>query len=195
MEQWKPVLGYEGLYEVSDHGRVRSVACVVRSSSRNGGYRKRPSKILKQNLKKKGYLTVDLCNDGKIKTTLVHRIVAEVFCERTEAQTQVNHKNLNKQDNRASNLEWCTGLENVRHARANNAVPPSSLRKTLMCVETRMVFCSSYKAAEWVNSQRGFTGNVPSMARSIRAAATKRIKTAYGFHWDDVPDQPSTTIQ
>ena len=195
MEQWKEISGYEGLYEVSDYGRVRSVDCIVKSSSRNGGLRRRPSKILKQNLKKKGYLTVDLCKDGKVRTTLVHRIVATAFCPKAEGKDQVNHINLNKQDNRAVNLEWCTCLENVRHAHENNAISPSSLRKDIMCVETGEIFHGSYQAAEWVNSQRGFAGSIPNMSRSIRGAATQKYsKTAYGFHWVDILDQPSTTI-
>lgn len=194
MEQWKPVIGYEGFYEVSDLGRVRSVERIVKSSSRNGGYRRRPSKIIFQNLKKTGYLMVCLSKDGKVKTHLVHRLVATAFCPKGEGQDQVNHINLNKKDNRASNLEWCTCLENVHHARDNDAISPSSLRKNIRCVETGEIFCGSYQAAEWVNAQRGHTGNVPCMSRRIRGAATKYTKTAYGFHWEDVVDQPSTTI-
>lgn len=194
MELWKPVLGYDGFYEVSSRGRVRSVERIVRSSSRNGGFRRRPSKILRQNRKRNGYLTVDLCRDGVYKTTLVHRIVAEAFCEKTEGASQVNHINLNKEDNRAENLEWCTAKENQRHARAHNAASPSKLRKDVICLETGEIFHGSYQAAMWANAHRGYAGDVASMSRKIRACARGKQLTAYGFHWKDVPSQPSTTI-
>ena len=194
MEQWRPISGYESFYEVSDRGRVRSVDRIVRSSSRNGGFRRRPSKILCQNRKRNGYLTVDLCKDGKIKTTLVHRLVADAFCSRDPGADQVNHKNLNKADNRADNLEWCTGKENARHAHLNDAVGPSSLRKDIVCRETGMLFHGSYAAAEWVNAHDNYRGDVPGMSRKIRACATGKQRTAYGYHWSDVVSQPSTTI-
>lgn len=194
MENWKPVFGYEGLYEVSDRGRVRSVECIVQSSSRNGGQRRRPSKILKQNRKRNGYLTVDLCKGGKVRTTLVHRIVATAFCLQEEGQSQVNHINMDRQDNRASNLEWCTGLENVHHSRQNREFSPHPHRKDTLCVETGRVFHGSYEAAIWVNEQNGYKGDIKAMSRKIRACATGRQRTAYGFRWVDVPNQPSTTI-
>jgi len=194
MEQWKPILGYEGFYEVSDLGRVRSVERIVKSSSRNGGQRRRPSKILRQNPKKEGYLAICLSKDGKVKTHLVHRLVAEAFCPKGEGQEQVNHINYNRSDNRAINLEWCTCLENNRHSEERRGHALRKHRKMLLCLETGEVFDGSYQAAEWVNSQRGYTGNLPCMSRRIRGAATNYTKTAYGYHWEDVVDQPSTTI-
>lgn len=194
MEQWKPVSGYEGLYEVSDRGRVRSVEKVVTGSSRNGGLTHRMPRLLRQNQKRNGYLTVDLCRQGTVRTTLVHRIVAQAFLSNPDNLSQVNHLNLTKTDNRAENLEWCSPLENMRHAQRNGARGTSSLRRFIRCRETGAVFAGSYKAAEWVNSERGHTGDVPCMARSIRAAATGRTKSSYGFHWEDVIEEPSTTI-
>ena len=198
METWKPVVGYEGYYEVSDRGRVRSVPRIVSSSSRNGGQRRRPSKILKANKKRNGYLSVDLCREGVIKTNLVHRIVAKAFCEKPSPDAdQVNHINYNKTDNRASNLEWCTQSYNMRHMIKGGFADKSieARRKRIRCVELGLEFPSSYQAAEWLNEEKfSFSKDVAGMSRKIRACAIKAQQTAYGYHWVDVNSEPSTTI-
>jgi hypothetical protein len=151
--------------------------------------------MLRQNVKRNGYKTVDLSKAGKATTTLVHRLVAEAFCDKPEGSDQVNHINYNRADNRAVNLEWCTCLENNRHAHKREGRVHSALRKKLICVETGEVFESSYQAAEWVNGhKRQYSGNTATMARGIRGAATHPGRTAFGYHWKDVVDQPSTTI-
>lgn len=185
MEKWKPVVGYEGFYEVSDYGRVRTVEHVAKSSCRNGGRRIVPSHLLKENTKRSGYLTVDLCREGKIRTALVHRLVADAFLG-AQPQLQVNHKNLNKKDNRVSNLEWTTAKENMDHMSENGARGISPLRKRLLCVEAGREFPSSYQAAEWINeTQKGNSGNIPAMARGIRSAVLSHNRR-YGYHWMDV---------
>ncbi|NCC85089.1 MAG: hypothetical protein EOM03_13315 [Clostridia bacterium] len=197
MEQWKPISSYEGFYEVSDYGRVRSIERFVRSSSRNGGLRIRPSKILKQAKHHNGYLKVVLSRDGKVETLLVHRLVASAFCPRREGSKQVNHLNLCKTDNRAENLEWCTASENIRHAEQNGALeaPRAPKRKALFCKELNRTFVSSYEAAAWINEhEKSFSGNVQAMARRIRACCTGTTGSAYGYHWSDVNSEPSTTI-
>ena len=196
MENWKPVVGYEGFYEVSDLGRIRSVAKTVRSSCRNGGKRFRPAKMLRLKQRSNGYLSCSLSKDGVIRDALVHRLVARAFIpQMSETDVFVNHKNLNKTDNRVDNLEWCTPAYNNHHARENGVMPPSPMRKRIVCVDTGVVFPSSYQAAEWVNAnQKQFAGQVAQMARRIRGCASGITKHAYGYRWRDVNDEPSTTI-
>lgn len=105
IERWKPVHGFEDLYEVSDQGRVRS----LKRATTNG-------KLLKGVLDKDGYIRVHLSAGKKGKTIPVHRLVAIAFVPgRTEEKSIVNHLNENKVDNRASNLEWCTSGYNTRY--------------------------------------------------------------------------------
>lgn len=117
-EIWKPVSGYEGFYEVSDCGRVRSVERTVRSS-RGNATKRSPSKILKQVLLKSGYLTVELCKYGIRKKKLVHRLVAESFLDNPNNLPQVNHKDENKSNNVIDNLEWCSLVYNNNYGTIN----------------------------------------------------------------------------
>ena len=104
-EYWKPVVGYEGLYEVSNWGRVKSL-----NYNHTG-----KGKILKQNQIKNGYKSVMLYKDGNGKNYLVHRLVAEAFLPNPNDYKEVNHKDENPQNNIVSNLEWCDRLYNVRY--------------------------------------------------------------------------------
>lgn len=112
-EIWKDVAGYEGLYQVSSEGRVKSLARVV---IRNNG-QKLPIKerILKPAFNGRGYLIVDLCDGGKRKHFKVHRLVCQAFHENPDNKPQVNHIDEDTTNNRASNLEWVTAKENVNH--------------------------------------------------------------------------------
>lgn len=114
MEIWKPVKGYEDFYEVSSQGRIRSLDRVTHF--KDGRKRKFHGKILEINtVNNSGYLTVGLHDNGKQKTFLVHRIVAEAFVDNPLSLDEVNHIDQNKCNNRADNLEWCTHEENVNH--------------------------------------------------------------------------------
>ena len=198
METWKPIVGFEGLYAVSDRGRVKSLPAVIRSSSRNGGSRYRHGKILKQKLLRKGYKNVQLCKDGAARDYLVHRLVAQAFLPPEPGKDFVNHKNLHKDDNRVENLEWCNRSENQTHALQMGAYHRFigyESRKPILCVELNRIFESSYQAAEYVNGRDfSFSKDTSSMSRKIRACAIGTQHTAYGYRWKDVPKQPSTTI-
>ena len=101
-EIWKDIEGYEGLYQVSNLGRVKSL------------YKK--EKILKLGAVSSGYFFVHLYKMRKLKVIRVHRLVALTFVPNTENKLEVNHKDGNKQNNRADNLEWATKSENVKHS-------------------------------------------------------------------------------
>ena len=108
-EIWKPVVGYEGLYEVSSYGRVRSLD---RYDSRNHFCK---GKILKLQTAGRGYLSVELSSNGKTKKFLVHRLVAEAFITNPDNLPEVNHINEDKTNNRVDNLEFCNHKYNVNY--------------------------------------------------------------------------------
>ena len=109
MERWKPVVGFEGLYEVSDHGRVRN----VRPVRQNGTW---PGRIVAGSLRKKGYRGVCLCKQGKQYSRDVQRLVGEAFLGPLPNGLQTDHIDGNKADSRLSNLQYVTGLENMRNS-------------------------------------------------------------------------------
>lgn len=112
-ESWKDVAGYEGLYQVSSNGKIKSIA--------RSGTSKR-DKILKHSLTK-GYPSVNLSKEDVVKKRTIHRIVAIAFLSESAFEgSQVNHKNGVKTDNRVSNLEWVTASENARHAHDNGLI-------------------------------------------------------------------------
>lgn len=112
-EIWKAVPGYEGLYELSNMGRVRSLDRIVRAS----GVSKRRAfgRVLNPYTNKLRYQYVALSKDGKSKTLSVHRLVANVFVPNPNNYSIINHKDENPSNNRADNLEWCTQMYNVHY--------------------------------------------------------------------------------
>lgn len=102
METWKEIKNYEGLYEITCNGVIKSLP----KKLPNGGFRK--EKLIKLILDKNGYYRVRLWKNGKVKWFSVHRLVAETFLPNPNNLPCVNHKDENKLNNHVSNLEWCT---------------------------------------------------------------------------------------
>lgn len=125
-EIWKDVRGYEGIYQVSNKGNVRSLDKFqdfpLFAKGNSGGNKTvmtpvlRKGKLMRLTEAKTGYLCVGLFKDNKNKWTLVHRLVADAFLEQEENKKHVNHKDSNRKNNAVTNLEWCTPRENTNHA-------------------------------------------------------------------------------
>lgn len=135
-EEWKDIKGYEGMYQVSNLGRTRSI-------SRDGEQRHYSGKmshytyrgrVLRQNYSRH-YPTVGLHRNGKQDTRTVHRLVAEHFLSNEENLPEINHKDANPRNNRVDNLEWCTQKYNIQYAYDNGTKIPPHMRKVAQCTE------------------------------------------------------------
>lgn len=117
-ECWKDIPGYEGFYQVSNLGMVRSVERTRLVKNRYGyeSFRTDSGKMMAGSDNGNGYLIVSLKKNGARKSKYIHRLVAEAFLPREDGCDTVNHKDYNTKNNCAENLEWCTQKENVRYS-------------------------------------------------------------------------------
>ena len=159
LEVWKDVIGYEGLYRVSNLGRVKSLC-------------KCNEIILKAGMAKSGYFTVCLHNNKKPLTHNVHRLVAQAFIPNLENKRYVNHIDGNKQNNILSNLEWVTHGENMKHAYDIGLMGT----KKCKCIETNEIFNSIREAEAKYNLNNSH----------ITACCKGSRKTHGGYHWEYV---------
>lgn len=120
-EIWKDIIGYEGLYQVSNLGKVRSIQRTIRYNGigKGGGTYSYPSIELKKCLNTVGYYQVSLSVNNHRKRYMIHRLVAAAFCTHPIGKDYVNHIDGNYLNNRADNLEWVSSVENTHHAIVN----------------------------------------------------------------------------
>lgn len=180
MKNWKDVLGYEGIYQVSNYGDIRSLHRLVRG--KDGRLSPVASKMLKWHVgavterHPRPMYSVELWRDNKRKRVPVHRIVAMAFIPNHHNYPQVNHIDGNRKNNSADNLEWCTASENNYHA-YRMGLRNSGMSKAVIGYSVRsgiVIECESIaEAARLVN------GNPDA----IRGAVKGRLKTSSGFRW------------
>lgn len=152
---FKDIPGYEGIYEVSDAGVVRTVKG-KQTHSVLRGLRTWEQRELKLKTDKKGYKRVSLYKDKICKTFLVHRLVAMAFLEHIPGHDLINHIDCNPSNNCVENLEWCTSHHNVNHAFDNGLM--SSKKVTLIDSNTgeERVFRSMSKASLFLGKNTGY---------------------------------------
>lgn len=166
-ENWKDIEGYEGIYQVSDRGRVKSL-----NYNHTG-----KEKILKTRKVKERYLHVCLWKDGEYKFCFVHRLVAQAFIPNPKNYPIINHKDENPSNNCVGNLEWCSSEYNNNYGTKIERFIKSKSRP-VKCVETGEVFSSIKEAHEKTGI---LAGNISSCANN-----TKWRHTARRFHWQFV---------
>ena len=165
-EEWRDVAGYEGLYQVSSEGRVKSLERKGRKSER----------ILKPGVRSKGYLFVVLCAGGKSRMFSVHRLVCTAFHDNPENKLDVNHINENKTDNRACNRKWCTRKENCNHGTRNVRMSIAKSRPIAQYTLNGKLL-KVWPSIAKVERRAGFDHS------AISKVAIGKRKTAYGFIW------------
>ena len=152
-EYWKPVVGYEGLYMVSNWGRVKSLDTYRKS--RNGSVRFYKGKILKLRTDRDGYLHVSLSKNNKRKNITVHRLVAQAFLDNPNNLPQVNHRDENKQNNVASNLEWCDVKYNCNFGTRNKR-SSKKLSKPVLQYDLEGNFIREWPSVRQAEREGGF---------------------------------------
>lgn len=186
-EIWKDISGYEGLYQISNHGRVKSLARRIRNHSKNRLSKEIILKWYNNGRGKIGYVNYMLCKNSKYKNMSGHRLVAIAFIPNPENKPFVNHKNGNTLDNHVSNLEWVTCSENNFHAyRVLKIKHPAKgkygqnfhgtkyiIYKYSLCGE----LLSEYYGINEASRETGLDNS------SILKAAKGKIHTCGGFKW------------
>jgi hypothetical protein len=188
-EIWKTIKGYEGYYEASNMGNIRSVDRIILSTANilhteHKQFRK--GKILKQGIGRKGYKIISLQKEGKRKTVYTHRIIASTFIENIDNKPCIDHINGIHTDNRAENLRWCTQKENI-----NN---PNTINKNIEILrQNNIIGCKpktiiqldkdSLKIIREIPPRTSFFKEMGYTRGYITAACRNRKQNAYGYKW------------
>lgn len=174
-EVWKDIVGYEGLYQISNLGRVKSLP---RPKTKGG--------IMTQHADKRGYKVVVLSKQGKLKVCKIHRLVAEAFIPNPGNLPQINHKDENKQNNCANNLEWCTAKYNANYGTKAMRAYATSKRmgkalneeKPIIQYDLNRKYVAGYSSATEASVILGVDqSTISKCCRHIR-------KSAYGYLWE-----------
>ena len=140
-EEWRDIRSYEGLYQVSNLGNVKSF---------NNRIKNKNPMILKQTIdRKNGYLTVSLSKNGKKKIHRVHKLVASIFIDNPNNYPVINHKDGNKLNNCVDNLEWCTYKQNIIHSWKNGLSHISEEHKQIISKTAKVRWENYRKLKMW----------------------------------------------
>lgn len=177
-EEWKPIKGFEGLYEVSNMGRVLSLERISIHGNKVGGLSNIPvhKRIICHNKTKRGYLIISLNKDGKKHYYSLHRIVALHFCNGYRPGLVVNHKDETPENCKASNLEWCTQHYNQHYG---TGIERAARRqwKAIAQYDKNGNLIATYKSGKEASEKTGFPR--PSISDWCRGAHPCRA----GFIW------------
>ena len=173
-EEWKDIKGYEGLYQVSNLGRIKSLPKKIKMRNQ---YTEKEM-ILKQETDKRGYARITLCKENeKHKQAQVHRLVAIAFIPNKKNKPQINHKDGNKLNNNVDNLEWVTAKENTQHALR------IGLKKNFKRIKVNQYDLYGNFIKQWESLTSASKGTNMSSNSHICSCCRGERKTAGGFIW------------
>lgn len=178
-EVWKDIEGYEGLYQVSNLGRIKSLDRLVSYS--NGGIRFYKSQILKPKLEKDGYLRIGLRKEKKKVFFLIHRLVANAFIPNLDNLPQVNHKDENKQNNTVDNLEWCTAKYNINYGTRTERNTTSRINHPLRSKQVVQLDLEGNVIAIYPSLMEAQRNGY--IASGIWSCCNNKVETHYGYKW------------
>lgn len=183
--RWKDVEGYEGIYQVSDTGLVRSLDRVSINKTKNGKDRpcKLKGRILKPHTRKDGRLSVAFSKNGKLKTFSVHVLVAKSFVEGERDGLEINHKDGDYTNNHYTNLEWVTKTENIRHSFYSGIMPTSK----------KVALLKDDGSVEKVYPSEAQACRDNGIAQGKIGRAIRRNGTSLGRKWKYVDESVTTT--
>ena len=164
-EIWKPVVGYEGFYEISSMGRLRSVDRIIIDINGRASLLKGKLVVLTHSLD--GYLKVLLSKNGKQRSFKIHRLVAMAFIPNPEGKKFVDHINAIRDDNRVENLRWVTAKENSRN--------PVTVENTR--IATTKEFGSGWKIIEARNRNKSVHAEVPVLQLTTNGTVVGRYRS------------------
>ena len=179
MEIWKDIKGYEGYYQVSNLGRVKSIERLVRKSTKQ--YMAK-SYILTSALTIHGYYFVALCRNSRCKSKTIHRLMLKAFIPNPKNKKCINHINGIKTDNRLENLEWCTHSENLKHA-YKMGLRKNTIGVKLIHNNTTYSFTSLSAASRFLGMNRDYMSII---LRNNKTIARDNKKNIYTVLWDKV---------
>lgn len=182
MEVWKDIEGFEGLYQISSLGNVKTLSY----GPKNVRQLSNKSKILKQSLSSSGYLHVQLYKQGKSKTIMTHILVAKAFVDNPSNKREVNHIDGNKSNNNMNNLEWVTRSENLSHAIKLGLRKPPMLNKKGKDNKNRKPVIQYSKDGELIKTWDSIADAARYYGTTISAISScthGRKKTCVNYKW------------
>ena len=174
-EVWRPIKGFEGYYECSSFGNIRSIDRVIVDVYGKPFHKK--GRILKSRELNQGYLTVGLSKNNYVKNYLIHRLIAQTFLPNPQNYTEVNHKDENTSNNRVDNLEWCSPKYNANYGTRNKRVAEKQY-KSVNQYTLDGVLIKIWESARVACKELGYKSR-----SNIQNCCKGRYKSAYGFIW------------
>lgn len=197
-EIWKPVVGYEGMYEVSNKGRVRSLERKVPYKAHGKDLIRTQYSRMLALCNKDGYKQVSLWKDGKEKRWRVHRLVAFAFIPNPENKPFINHLDETRDNNCVENLEWCTAAENLAYGTARERGRQTQIRgwaegkyHTKISDRSRRFgkYTKDGELLETFMSTRAAERSLGKSSSNIWKCLNGYALTAYGYKWEYIGDE------